>query len=158
MGNRRAESAGTFNIASEMLKPRISHSREPRLSKMQRMPRLKGFISTTISMHSPQKVDISLYTFLNKVDADGRPCLVEAAFSDPFSPLIKLPWQTVVFESHNHRWDILLKLKHTAIILHLAHTGVQQIAYGVLGKKCRRRGVICQYSLYRANTCYYTCN
>lgn len=31
---RRAESAGTFIIASEILKPRISHSRESRLSKM----------------------------------------------------------------------------------------------------------------------------
>lgn len=32
---RRAESAGTFIIASEILKPRRSHSRESRLSKMQ---------------------------------------------------------------------------------------------------------------------------
>lgn len=30
----RAESAGTFNVASESVKPRESHIREPRLSKM----------------------------------------------------------------------------------------------------------------------------
>ncbi len=51
MEERQAESAGTFDIASDIIKPRISHIREPRLSKMQLVTCLKGLIS---------KIDLSI--------------------------------------------------------------------------------------------------
>ncbi len=48
MEKRRAESAGTFDVASDIVKPRISHIREPRLSKMQLVTRLKCWIHKTV--------------------------------------------------------------------------------------------------------------
>jgi len=52
---RRAESAGTFNIASVKLKPRISHNREPRLSKMQLVNRPRSAdtdMSSSLHLHT----------------------------------------------------------------------------------------------------------
>lgn len=44
---RRAESAGTFSIASEIFKPSKSHTREPRLSKMHLVTKIKGLNTKT---------------------------------------------------------------------------------------------------------------
>lgn len=65
MEKRRAESAGTFIIASEILKPRISHSREPRLSKMHLVTRLQGVISKRVKPKhaSPQRKHTFTYIF-----------------------------------------------------------------------------------------------
>ena len=49
--------------------------------------------------------------------------------------VIILPWQIAVLPQHTVITGTLCRSSNTAIILHLAHTGVHQMAYDLLEQK-----------------------
>lgn len=114
---RRSESAGTFNIASDLLKPRISHTREPRLSKMQLVTR------KTIRLKHNSTVNTFLHTF--------------SLMTFTLAILLSELWLVSAMIS---LWYAEVS---RAIILHLAHTGVHHMVYGPLRRSWQ---VICQWS------------
>lgn len=87
MAKRRAESAGKFNIASEILKPRTSHNREPRLSKMH-LENKMGFDQEDLSTNLHK---VNLYIHYQTFDADDNGTVVGVPF-----PRITLLQQTDV--------------------------------------------------------------
>lgn len=74
MEKRRTESAGTFNVASARVEPGISHTTEPRLSKMPIVAEAARFVRRDTSL---------LFTYIS-LDASSSSPLVEAQFLKQF--------------------------------------------------------------------------
>lgn len=139
MEKRRAESAGTFNIASEIVKPRISHSRDPRLSKMQLVTRLRGLFSQKQSFLSKDLHKWTFYIhFHTWLDADSS-SLVRSLSQDHFLnyPAMADHNSTRVMAASSFSW-----------LIQVATTW----RYDPLGKKSKRRGVTYHFCLYKSET------
>lgn len=136
---RRAESAGTFNVASEIVKPRISHTREPRLSKMQLL------IEVSQTLYPSIRLDINTsHTFLHRTWCSWSPSSCRSSFLGPILPVITLPCfiSTIMCDTSRQNWYTVI------LLLHLFHTGVQHMPSDLLGKKCKRKAINCQRSRY----------
>lgn len=136
MEKRRAESAGTFNVASEKVKPRISHTREPRLSKMQLLIKVSQTLYPRIQLDK-HFTYIFTQDLMQLVTVFLQELLPWTHFTSNYTAIaVSCFISTIMCDASRQNWYTVI------LLLHPFHTGVQHMPSDLLEEHARERPLI----------------
>lgn len=131
MEKRWAESAGTFDIASEILKPSKSHTREPRLSKMHLVTKIKRL---KLVKHQDRSIHIT-YNHWRQMAA----VLLERLFQAGFLSSLCTAVTSVELQQHHLHWDAPLMLRETLSTIWLIQMSTKWHTNCKVGEKIQEK-------------------